>query len=224
MCHTFGCDESYAEFCVVCDLGFCRDHLLSHPCHQSSSAGRPSDWPVVINPSTTVAIPRKQHTKLQKDIVRYAAMKYGIAYAVMTYNVNRSMVSRWEKKWSKYQVDPNAQAPPSESTPNRPLAEILDCKPEECNEAENKAIFAYHSHRDVDTFNTRDEYKADAIREVDEEQETENGLIDEDEYWKQVFDGTLVAQGQLDRHYTAEYLDLAIDRISGSLCVHILAI
>ena len=96
-------------------------------------------------------------------------MEYGIAYAVMTCNVNRSMVSRWEKKWSKYQVDPNAQAPPSESTPTRPLAEILDCKPEECNEAENMAIFAYHSHRDVDTFNTRDEYEADAIREVDDE-------------------------------------------------------
>jgi hypothetical protein len=204
-CSATACSRNYSESCLMCGLNFCQDHFPAHECYQSTSATAA----IVVAPEQIVPpAPKRQHkwhNALQKAIVRYDAMIHNNTHASLTFNIRRDTLCRWTQKQA-YVTDPKAQPPPPDSVPARPLSEIFDINPEERNLSENKEVFRYLSHKDVDTMTDTEHFEFNASHAADPADDSSADECAGADYWSHVFDGSLLSQAEFDRHYTSEYL------------------
>ena len=73
-CQSTGCSLQYGELCLICNIAFCHNHFLEHPCQQSTAASvnpNAMDWTSTL--PEPVSKTYNSYNVSQKQIAIFAA-------------------------------------------------------------------------------------------------------------------------------------------------------
>jgi hypothetical protein len=212
-CQTTDCSLQYSELCLICNIAFCHNHFLTHPCQQSTSAGANPDvmdWSYTLPESVSKTY--NSYNVSQKQIAIFAASKYGIEAVSSTFGFHRSLIWRWKQKIS-YVPNADDTFPPADLVPARPVQELCGLRPEERNFEENRLVFQ-RLGEDPDACLPSTEIlnavsHPDLVDQFDAADDNDDD--DEVQQWKDALNQVATEDNQLEHQYSSQSLKIALE-------------
>lgn len=209
-CQTTGCSLQYSELCLICNIAFCHNHFLAHPCQQSTAASanpNAMDWTSTL--PEPVSKTYNSYNVSQKQIAIFAASKYGIEAVSSTFGFHRSLIWRWKQKTS-YISNADASLPPADSVPARPVQELCGLRPEERNLEENRLVFQLLGEDpDACLSATGIVSPPDLVDQLDADDNDDDD--DEVQRWKDALNRVATEDNQLQHQYSSQSLKIALE-------------